>query len=213
MTARRHLRLRRRGITLVEMLVASAIIALVIGAIGSLYVATLKLWTKGSAEDLAKQKAAWVLTRATDDFRETLQVSDFSDTWVKARLPEVDWDGDLDTRMNVVQVDQSGELYLVKGGYVSYFLGDANGNPDDSGTYVWRQTLDSDGNVIETRQLTDGVLPNPDDPATGDPKPFIKYWPVFETGRAIEMTLTVTAKVGPNTSTVTVSDWFMLRNR
>jgi len=204
---------RRRGITLIEMLVASAIIALIVGAIGSLYVSTLKLWNKGSAEDLAKQKAAWVLTRATDDFRTTMQVVDFSDTWVEARVPEISWDADLGTRMNVVAIDEAGELFLEKGGFVEYFLGDADGAAADDGTYVWRQTLDSDGNVIETRQLADSVLTNPDDPATGAPKPFIKYWPVFETGRAVEMTLTVSAKVGPNTSTITMSDWFMLRNR
>ena len=214
MTAPGYVRVHRsRGLTLVEMLVASMTIAIVVGAVGSIYVATLRLWNQGSAEDIANQKATWVLTRATADFRSTMQVVDFGPHWVLARLPKTTWDATLGTRMNVVSVDSDGELFLEKGNYVSYFIGDEQGNMDANGTSIWRRVYDENGGDLETRQLTDGVLPNPIDPDTGAPRSFINYWPVFETGRAIEMTLTVEHKMGPKRAQVTLRDWFMLRNR
>ena len=204
------------GFTFPEALTAALVLSLVVGAVTQIYSGSLRAWARGSTQDLAQQKVAWVLQRMVPDLREGLSVTPgaapFDSLYIAIRLPHKVYDPSTHSYQNQIAVNAQGQPYLVPGNYAVFYRGDAQGNLDLHGTRVWRQLVTPDGDVLKQYVIADAVVDNPVDPSTGSPKLIFRYWPDIYHLRSVEVTITVRERQGSRASTATMNGELTLRN-
>ncbi|GEM_PF-1432054 len=205
----------RRGVTLPEVLVASIVLAVVVGVIAALYSASMRAWYRGATETRAQQKAAWVVQRMGPDIRHGMAVTPASAPYdtvcIAVRIPARSFDSDENTYLNQVGTDADGRPYLIPGGWALYYRGDASGNLSTTGDRVWRRLIDEDGQLVRQMEIADNVVDNPPD-ASGSPKPMFIYWPDIYRLRSVEITVTVRERLGNRVAQSTMNGELTLRN-
>jgi prepilin-type N-terminal cleavage/methylation domain-containing protein len=211
----RHTGKHECGFTLPEVLTATIVIGLIVGCISAVYMASLRTWYRGATEDYAQQKASWAVQRMQSDIRQGLSVLPGSPpnetSYIALRLPSRVFDTTENTYLNQVAINGEGALYLVPGGWVLYYRGDADGHADRYGDRIWRRAINPNGTVARQYVVAENVVDNPID-GTGTPKPMFIYWPDIYRLRSVEVTVTVEERLGNRTSQATMNSEFTLRN-
>ncbi len=204
------------GVTLPEMLTVVMVLSLILGTVSSIYINSLRAWCRGSAETYSEQKASWAVQRMIPDIRLGMSVvpgvAPHEASYIAVQLPQRDFDSGESTYLNRLGTDANGRPYLVPGGWVGYFRGDAGGAPDVHGDHIWRRQVAADGTILKQDSLADHVVDNPPD-GSGNPKPTFIYWPDVYRLKSVEVTVTVREKQGGRTSTTTMNGEIALRNR
>ncbi len=208
--------IKRRGVTLPEVLTAIMVFSVVVGTVCAIYSTSMRTWYLGAAENYAEQKASLAVQRMVPDLQQGLSVtsasSPYEDVCIAVRLPAKTYDTGDGVYLNQVAVDAGGAPYLVEGDYAVYYRGDSDANISESGNCVWRRLVRaSDGAVIKQQLIADNVIDNPDD-GTGSPKPMFIYWPDIYRLRSVEVTITVQERMGNRVATKTMNGELSLRN-
>lgn len=216
---RRTIRQARMGFTLAEVLTAAMILSVVVGSVSQIYTNSLTAWYRGTSENLAQQKASWVVQRMAPDLREGISVTPgtvpFDSCYIAIRLPDKLYDSTNQTYRNHIEVNGLGEPYLVPGNYAVFYRGDADGNLDLQGTRIWRRLVSPTGEVLKQYEIADNVVDNPIDPTTAKPKFNFRYWPDVYRLSSVEVTVTIQEqeKAGSKKSITTMTGELALRNR
>jgi hypothetical protein len=206
----------RSGISLAEVLTVAVILGIIMGTVTAIYTGSLRAWARGSTESYANEKSSWAVERMVPDVRLGMSVvpgvAPYEATYIAIQLPQRNWDASSGRYVNQVAVDAHGQPYLVPGGWIVYFRGDASGNFDVHGNSLWRREVNASGVTVKQNVLANNVVDNPAD-ATGQPKPTFIYWPDLYRLKSVEATVTVRERQGTRTSQTTMNGEITLRNR
>lgn len=212
-----RVRSQRRGFTLPEVLTSAVVISLIIGTVVQICGSSLRVWYRGTTENMSAQKAAWVIQRMAPDLREGICVTPgtapFDSSFVAIRLPDKIFDSANSTYANHIEVNGLGEPFLVPGNYAVFYRGDGDGNLDVQGTHIWRRLVSPTGTVLKQYSVADNVIDNPIDPVTGNPKASFHYWPDLYRLKSVEVTVTVQERQASKRSSATANGELTLRNR
>jgi prepilin-type N-terminal cleavage/methylation domain-containing protein len=207
----------RSGITLPELLTVIVVLGIILGSVVSIYQISMRTWREGMLENMAQQRASWVIQRMAQDIRMGMAVTPgtapFESSYIALRLPNRIYNTSTHTYYNQVDttVDGTG-IYLVAGDWVIYYRGDADGNLSTSGDRIWRRYLAADGTtVLRTEVVSDNVIDNPLD-ETGSPKPIFIFYPDMYHMKSIEVTVTAQERMGIHTAQSTMNSELALRN-
>lgn len=135
-----QLRRSSGGTTLPELLMAIVVMALLSGVISSIYFASLQVWRRCSSQSQADAPAQMALDRVSRELKNAYVVNSPSTAtdYITVTLPARDSDG-----TNIYPFQPAS--------CVTYYLSDASGQRDRTGTYLWREcTRVSDGYVTRT---------------------------------------------------------------
>jgi len=130
MAAVRPIRNRRRGFTLVEALTTATVLGILSVGVSSLYIASLRMYTRGQRESTSRDKASLALERMMPELREAYNVDYPGPSLIVFTMPEKGIDGryaiDPDTKA------------LMTGKQVTFYQADSSGAIGTSGRYIWR---------------------------------------------------------------------------
>ena len=203
------------GICLAEVLTVAIVLGIIMGTVTAIYTGSLRAWARGSTETYSSQKASGAVQRMIPDIRLGMSVvpgvAPHEASYIAVQLPQRTFDAGYQTYLNQLSTDADGQPYLLPGGCVVYFRGDADANPSNTGACLWRRLVSAGGDIVKQDRLTDNVVDNPDD-ATGSPKPMFIYWPDVYRLRSVEVTVTVRERQGTRSSQTTVNGEITLRN-
>ena len=203
------------GFTLPEVMTAIVVMAIVIGGIAAIYMASMRMWYRGAAETYAQQGASWAVQRIVPEVREGLSVttagSPYESVCIVVRLPNKVYDSGEDTYLNEVAADAYGNPYLVPGGWVVYFRGNEYGSISLEGDRLWRLFVGSDGVTYKQQVVAENIVDNPPD-GTGNPKPMFIYWPDIYRLESVEVTVTTHEEMGHRVAEATMRGEVNLRN-
>lgn len=206
---------RAAGFTLPEVMTAMVVMVIVIGGISAIYMASMRMWYRGAAENYAQQNASWAVQRIVPEVREGLSVttagSPYESVCIVVRLPSKVYDSGEDTYLNEVATDAYGNPYLVPGGWVMYYRGTEYGSISLEGDRLWRFSIGSDGTTYKQQVVAENIVDNPPD-ATGNPKPMFIYWPDIYRLESVEITVTTHEELGHRVAEATMRGEVNLRN-
>jgi len=221
-TTRRFIRARqesgaaRIGVSLPEVLTVVMVLSLIIGTVSAIYISSMRAWARGSTEAYSEQKASWAIERMFPDIRLGMSVvpgvAPHEASYIAIQLPQRNFDTGENAYLNQIATDANGRPYLVPGGCVVYYRGDAAGNADIQGDHVWRRQVAADGSILKQDSLADHVVDNPPD-ESGQPKPMFIYWPDIYRLKSVEVTVSVRERQGTRVSETTINGEISLRNR
>lgn len=135
MTSGRRSGSASRGVTLPELMIAMVIMLLMVGVISSIYFASLHVWRRCSSQSQADPPAHISLDRITQELKNAYMVNspDTASDYITVTLPARD-----STGTNIYPFEPATR--------VTYYLSDASGQRDRTGTYLWRERVGvSDG--------------------------------------------------------------------
>ncbi len=205
-------RIGARGVTLPEVVMATVVLSIIVGAVCAIYSSAMRSWYLGAAENYAEQKASLAVQRMVPDLQAGMAASSPYQDCIQIQLPAKAWSSTQGAYLNQLAVDAEGRPYLVQGDYVLYYRGDEDGNLSATGDRVWRRAVrGADGAVIKQQVIADHIVNNPDD-ESGSPKQMFIYWPDMTRLRSVEVTLTVREVFGHRTATKTMNAELALRN-
>ncbi|MGQ9729807.1 MAG: PulJ/GspJ family protein [Candidatus Zipacnadales bacterium] len=121
---------KKPGFTIIEALLTITVLAILSVGVSALYMQALRMYQRGSREATSRDKSALALERMMPDLREAYNVDYPGPSVIVFTLPARNAEGryyvDPDTRAPAV------------GKQVAYFQGNASGNYDDQGHFIWR---------------------------------------------------------------------------
>lgn len=206
---------RAAGFTLPEVITSMVVMVIVIGGIGAIYMASMRMWYRGAAENYAQQGASWAVQRIVPEVRQGLSVTTgsapYESVCIVVRLPNKVYDSGENTYLNEVATDAYGDPYLVPGGWVVYFRGTEHASISLDGDRLWRLYVGSDGTTYKQQVVTDNIVDNPPD-ADGNPKPMFIYWPDIYRLESVEITVTTHEEIGHRVAEATMTGEVNLRN-
>lgn len=134
--AQKHFFFRDRlGVTLPEMLISMVIMVLIVGVVSILYFTSLHVWRRCSSQSQADPPAHMSVSRLSRELKNAAKIEGITESSITFTLPGKDENG-----YNIVPLTAAQRIY--------YFLGDEEGNPNSSGSTLWRQRIDlSSGNT------------------------------------------------------------------
>jgi len=203
--------------TLVELLVCMAMLAAMVFAISMIYFSCLKV----------NQRSAWKLppydeaTVAVEDMtrrlREAMLIDSFSANWLIVVMPRK-----TSNHENMLTLID-GNLSLTAGDMYCFYLSDADGtltfdidgNVTSTGNYLWLARKPYGETSFTPRKIVgENIHPelNPEDEATGLPKPMFRYYPDEVRLWGVEMCVTSTSVVHGESRTQTAGSEVYLRN-
>lgn len=122
---------RRRGMTLIEVMMTMTILAIISVGVSGLYIQAIKLYERGQREATSRDKAALALQKMMPEIREAFNVDYPGPSLIVITLPETDDEGHY-----VVDPDTK---TLRAGNQVAFYQSNADGSYDDvDGRYIWR---------------------------------------------------------------------------
>jgi type II secretory pathway pseudopilin PulG len=208
---------RAAGMTLPEVITAIIVIMIVIGSVVSIFQGCMRTWRTATVDNMAQQESAWAVQRMMPDIHQGMSVTPgdapFESTYIAIRLPNRIFDAAQTAHFNEIQTNALGHAYLVPGGWVIYYRGDADGNIAVDGDRIWRKRFETDGTTLISQDvIADHIVDNPDD-ETGHPKHTFIYWPDIYHLNSVEATVTVRESIGSRTAQATMVGEIGLRNR
>jgi hypothetical protein len=129
-------------------MMSMAIMLLIVGVVSSIYFASLHVWRRCSSQSQADPPAHMSLDRITSELKNAYMVNspDTATNYITVTLPARD-----STGTNIYPFQPATR--------VTYYLSDASGQRDRTGTYLWREKVRvSDGNT--TRNSIAGNVEN-----------------------------------------------------
>lgn len=128
--------MKKRGFTLVEMTLVTAIMAMIIVGTASLFAGTIRSFVRTTNQFDADMSASTALQIVNRDLQEAKQVQIISATRVRVFYPQIAADGTYN-RMMIDDVN-----------YVDFYRGKKNGDVDPSGMYLVRKAATGDTRSI-----------------------------------------------------------------
>jgi prepilin-type N-terminal cleavage/methylation domain-containing protein len=125
----RH-RNRRRGFTLVEALTTATVLGILSVGVSALYMASLRLYTRGQRESTSRDKASLALERMMSELREAYNVDYPGPSLIVFTMPQKGIDG----RYVLDPLSKT----LLTGKQVMFYQAGANGAMGTTGRYIWR---------------------------------------------------------------------------
>jgi len=212
--ARSHTSCRGRGgFTLPEALTVTIVLAILIVAVSTIYMAAVRAYRRGEPANSAEREASWAVRRMLPDFQQAIAIIPEDPpndrTAVKMRIPDRVWDATDKAHYNHVAVNGS-DLTLVPGDMVYFYRGNSAGAMDATGSMLWRAVVHADGSAGKKYQVADNLVDNP--LKGGAPKPMFIYWPDVVRLRSVEMTITVQERAGSQVANSTMVSEVCFRN-
>ena len=202
--------------TLPEVIISFVVLVMILGAVSSLYFASMRAWYRGRRESSAEQKATWAVQRLAPDLRQAMSVtpdaSPYIGCGITLRQPAKVWDSGEGKRLNQIATNLQGQPYLVAGDYVHFYRGDASGNQSATGGHFWRSLTHADGSQGPRYAVADNLIDNPLD-GTGNPKAMFIYWPDVVRLKSVEATVTVRETEAHRSATTTMVGEVSMRNK
>lgn len=199
----------RRGMTLIELLVAMSILGILLFGLSMIYFSCIKTYLK-SAWKLPPYDEA---TLATQDMsrrlREAMLVEDFGSNYLIAVLPAKDANRD-----NVLAFSNT-SASLVVGKKIYFYMADVSGALGTEGHCLWlAEAPAGTSDFVPKKLIGENIHPelNPTDPATGLPKPMFRYYPSETRLYGVEMLVTSTSDVHGELKTQTADAEVYMRN-
>jgi type II secretory pathway pseudopilin PulG len=127
---------RRRGHTLVETLIASAITVIALSGLGTTVALSGRMQQQVTLLGDSSQAAALALQRMVLDIREAKEVDFVTPSRFRVYFPAMAADGRYDRYRTDYDV------------WVEYARSDAAGTPSDAGSYLWRRTNANSGRPV-----------------------------------------------------------------
>ena len=207
----------RRGVTLIEMLIAMSVVSCVLIAVLNVFNFSTRLWNNqvGNSKSMAEANLAMELICKEIGSAVSYQ-NDSSGNPSIFTLP-----ANTDASGNYIPISQSGSLTYASGVPVQFYLGDKTGRIKSSGTQnvgLWRQTAQSGGLL---GGLLGGLIWTPDTNWSYYPGGSNLKYPYFSalifttTGmpaNTVQVTLTVTTHEGGQASSYTLTRDVYLTN-
>ena len=126
----RHTGNRRGGFTLIEALTTATVLGILSVGVSGLYVASLRMYTRGQRESTSRDKASLALERMMPELREAYNVDYPGPSLIVFTMPQQGTDGRY-------ALDPTTKT-LLTGKQVTFYLADATGTIGASGRYIWR---------------------------------------------------------------------------
>lgn len=133
------------GFTLLEVLTAATILSILSVGVSMLYVASLKMYTRGQREATSRDKAALALERMIPELREAYNVDYPGPSLIVFTMPQRDADG-------TYAVDPNTKT-LIAGKRVAYYQANHTGLIGTEGTYIWRAERPLGTTMWSSRQV------------------------------------------------------------
>lgn len=200
---------RRRGTTLIELLVSMSILSILLFGVSLIYFSSLKAYARTAWKLPPYDEATLGVQDISRRLREAMLVAECADNYVVVVMPKKDDNGDNE----LLNVD--GELRLVQGNQLRFYLSDSTGTIGHTGHDLW-MAVQPYGTVGFTpkKKIAENIHPelNPDDPTIDQPQALFKYYPDETRLWGIEVMLTSVATVHGQSKTQTASSEVYLRN-
>jgi prepilin-type N-terminal cleavage/methylation domain-containing protein len=200
---------RRRGVTLIELLLAISIFSVLMVAVSIIYFSCLNVYLRAAWKLPPYDEATMGVNEMTRRLRDGMLIDAFAADWLVVILPRKDANKD-----NVL-ISVDGQLSLVAGNKLKFYLSDSSGDLNTTGNYLWMaEAPEGTNNFTPKKKIAENIHPelNPTDPATGDPQPLFRYYPDETRLWGVEMVLTSTANVHGELRTQTADTEVYLRN-
>jgi hypothetical protein len=126
----RHNWNRRGGFTLVEALTTATVLSILSIGVSSLYIASLRMYTRGQRESTSRDKASLALERMMPELREAYNVDYPGPNLIVFTMPQQGIDG----RYAIDPATRT----LLTGKQVTFYLADTTGTIGAPGRYIWR---------------------------------------------------------------------------
>jgi prepilin-type N-terminal cleavage/methylation domain-containing protein len=198
-----------RGVTLIELLVAMVAAGFITYSIGLIYFSTLNIYNRYIWKLPPYDSATAAVQRINKDLRGAMLVSGSQSEALVAILPKRDAN-----RENVLTHDSKG-IHLVQGDMIAFYLSDATGSLDATGTCLWEAQKKVGASSFAPKvKIADDVRPdlNPADSSTGLTRPMFKYWPDDVRLWGVEVWVTSVQTVHGQTKAQTAHSEAFLRN-
>ncbi len=145
------LRVTRRGVTLVELIISMSVLSLVLGAVFALYLQAIRMYQETASADWANFGAATAIGRLEKDIQQCFRVTGRYPSRITITRPLTAYDSVTGAYLPVQP--------LVEGTSVRYYLSDASGVLDGSGTCLWRalKPAGSSSYVRDNAPLADNI--------------------------------------------------------
>ncbi len=137
----------RRGVTLIEMMVATLIVFMLLASLTTMFVTATRVYQVRVGESIAQREAAWASYLIALFLRPASLVADNGETYIVFYLPQ--WDHDV----NRPKVPMSS---FRKGTKLTIYRGNSRGEPTSAGTYLWLARYDaSTDTFVPEKMITD----------------------------------------------------------
>ena len=185
---------QRRGVTLVEAMIAMGIMLVMMAAGATLYIAALNMYQQGTSLTMAHERGSLAMQRMTNDIREAINVDYPGPHAIMITMPAKDANG-----YNVVNTTTK---TLVPGYQEAFYYANDSGYPMANGTTLWKAVRPAGATDWERiEQLSPGVV------ALN-----FTYAPSIEFLELVKLELTIEAKEGPKTYRQSLVEEVYLRN-
>lgn len=141
---RRQRRIWNRGFTLIESLMAMAIMVGIIGAVSVISMTSTQVWRRCSSQSQADPPAHMTIARISKELRNAYTVDEMGSSSITFTLPQRDADG-----INITPLQPAEQI--------RYYLADASGDPDSPGSVLWRQHTSTDSGETTIRRMAGNV--------------------------------------------------------
>jgi len=139
-------KLHTRGFTLMEMMIAMTITALVFSVVADIFAAGTRQYALRASENIAMRQAASAFDRMTDDIRNAVRFS--SGTVSGNPVYTFILPANTDVSGNYIPNSAGLAMLYAEGARVRYYLSNSNGEQTTTGgTVLWRATATSTGSV------------------------------------------------------------------
>ena len=199
---------RIRGITLIELMVAASLTAVIITAVCSVYFYAMRLWQRGQAANLAYTTAVTGIERMEKEVENACAIAyTMSYNEVFIRLPR-----DQDSAGEYVPVEINNTFGYMTGDSMVFYLSDESGNRGTPGNILWRSVGVLGGALVPDTEWS--LYPENNEPRVSPIKSmtFVFIGQLW-TPLVAEVTLTVERTCGTQTSEVTLKRCMKIRNR
>ena len=200
---------RRRGVTLVELMIAGGVMAILAYGVSTIYFSTLHIYNQYIWHLPPYDAATAAVQRLSRELREGMLIESHGTAFMSIIMPQKGANGD-----NVLTLGADG-YYLTQGDRVAFYLSNNTGALEAQGNCLWK-AVEPRGTVglVPRAKIADNIHPelNPTDPDTGQPRPVFKYWPDDIRLWGVEMWVTSTATVHGQARTQTAHSECYLRN-
>jgi len=200
---------RRQGVTLIELLLAMSIFSVLMIAVSIIYFSCLNVYLRAAWKLPPYDEATMGVNEMSRRLRDGMLIDAFAADWLVVILPRKDANKD-----NVL-ISVDGQLSLVAGNKLKFYLSDSSGDLNTTGNYLWMAEAPEGTNTFTPKKkIAENIHPelNPTDPATGDPQPLFRYYPDETRLWGVEMVLTSTSNVHGELRTQTADTEVYLRN-
>lgn len=208
MSVRDHNR-GRRGLSLMELMVALGVMGILAYATSTIYFSVLRIYNNQIWKLPPYDAATAAVQRLSQEIPGAMLVSSHSTGYMVVIMPQKDANRD-----NVLTLDAQG-YHLVQGDSVAFYLSDSTGSLAATGNCLWKAVKPCGGTTYAPKvKIADNVHPelNPTDPNTGQPRAMFKFWPDDVRLWGVEVCVTSTAIVHGQARTRTARSEVYLRN-